>query len=336
MTRRIPRRLALAGLLLAASARAATPVQADLHIDTLTQLHSRGLALDAPKGLEAGLVQLQQGGTNVAVFALWPPRNVDGRGRVLALLERFEKEDARLDGLALARTPEEARRIAAEGRVAALLSLEGAHGLGEDWSATLDLLAGRGLSMLGVTWSFSNRFAGSSGDQGGGLTDEGRVLLARARALGLLVDVSHMSRAATLEVCRDSPAPVVASHSSAYALAARGRNLTDEEIACVAATGGVVGVNFHRSFLGGNADLSRVADHLDHLRAVGGDGVVALGSDYDGLIQVPAGLEDASRLGALWDELRRRGWTEAQIAGARGENFLRAWAGARATREAER
>lgn len=319
----------LAAFLLVAPADAAPPVQADLHLDTLTQLYTRGLPLDAPKGLEAGLVQLQQGGTNVAVFALWPPRNVDGRARALALLERFEAEDARLDALALARTPEEARRLVAEGRVAALLSLEGAHGLGEDWSATLDLLAARGLSMIGLSWSFSTPFAGSSGDAGGGITAEGERLLARARALGLLVDVSHLSRAATLAVCQQSPVPVVASHSSAYALAARGRNLTDEEIRCVAATGGVIGVNFHRPFLGGSGDLAEVADHLDHLRRVGGDGVVALGSDYDGLIQTPTGLEDASRLPALWDELRRRGWTEAQITGARGENFLRAWATAR-------
>ncbi len=318
------RSVVLVTLLCAARAFAA-PMQADLHLDTLTQLYTRGLPLDAPTGLEAGLPQLLKGGTNVAVFALWPPRNVDGRARVMALLDRFEQEDARLGALELARTPADARRIAGEGRVAGLLSLEGAHGLGDDWMDTLNLLAERGLSMIGPAWSFSTRFAGSSGDEGGGLTEEGRLLVARSRELGILLDVSHLSRAATLEICKDSPVPVVASHSSAYALAARGRNLTDDEIRCVAATGGVIGVNFHRSFLGGSGDLSEAADHLDHLRAVGGDGCVALGSDYDGLIKTPAGLEDASTLPALWEELRRRGWTEAQIAGVRGENFLRAW-----------
>ncbi len=322
-------------LTLGVAARAlAAPVQADLHLDTLTQLLSRGLPLDAPTGLEAGLPQLQKGGTNVAVFALWPPRNVDGRARVLALLERFEKEDARLDAVELARTPADARRIAGEGRVAALLSLEGAHGLGEDWSGTLDYLVAHGLSMIGPAWSFSTRFAGSSGDSGGGLTPDGRALVARAQALGLLVDVSHLSREATLDVCQGSAVPVIASHSSAYALSAHGRNLSDEEIVCIAKTGGVIGVNLHRTFLGGSGDLSEAADHFDHLRKVGGEGCVALGSDYDGLIKTPAGLEDSARLPALWDELRRRGWTEAQIAGARGENFLRAWTAAYEARSA--
>jgi len=326
LTRCLPMLFVCVGL-----ARAApVAMQADLHLDTLTQLYTRGLKLDAPSGLEAGLVQLQQGGTNVAVFALWPPKGADGKARTNALLSRFEAEDARLEAVELARGPEDARRIAGEGRVAAVISLEGAHGLGDDWQATLDQLHARGLSMIGLTWSFSNRFAGSSGDGGGGVTDDGRQLVARAQALGLLVDVSHMSRAATLEVCRASKVPVVASHSSVYALSARGRNLSDDEIRCLAATGGVVGINLHRPFLGGAGDLAKAADHFDYLRKIGGDGVVALGSDFDGLIQAPAGIEDASRLGALWDELRRRGWTDAQIAGARGENFLRAWAAAQA------
>lgn len=308
----------------------ATPatMQADLHLDTLTQLYARGVPLDAPTGLEAGLAQLRAGGTNVAVFALWPPRNVAHRERVMALLSKFEAEDARIDGLALARSPAEARALAEAGKVAALLSLEGAHGLGEDWQATLTELHRRGLAMLGLTWSFSNRFAGSSGDDGGGLTDEGRALVARARQLGVLIDVSHASRAATLEVCKGSAIPVVASHSDALTLTANARNLSDEEIRCIAATGGVIGLNFHAPFLGTGADVHKAAAHLEHIASVGGDGVLALGSDYDGYIKVPTGLEDASKLGALWAALRERGWSEQRIQGLRGENFLRAWEGA--------
>lgn len=303
----------------------AADLQADLHLDTLTQLLLRNVPLDASTGLEAGLAQLRAGGTNVAVFALWPSRVADPVDRVMALLARFEAEDARLDGVALARGPAEARAIAGRGQVAALLSLEGAYGLGDDWRAQLNTLRQRGLSMLGLVWSFSNRFAGSSGDSGGGLTDDGRALIAQARALGLLIDVSHASREATLEVCRAATAPVVASHSDAYALAARARNLTDEEIRCIADTGGVIGLNLHGPFLGGASDVGRAADHLDHLAAVGGFGAVALGSDFDGYIKAPTGLETAAELGALWAELARRGWTAEQIRGVRGENFLRAW-----------
>lgn len=322
----------LATLALAAASLAASPVvvQADLHLDTPHQLHARQLGLDA-EGLEAGLAQLAAGGTNVPVMVLWPPRSADHWPHVEAVLDRLERElDAR-DELALVRDPAAARRVVADGGVAVVLALEGAHGLGEGpWEPRLAELHARGLSMLGLTWSMSNRFAGSSGDGGGGLSEEGRALLARARELGLLVDLSHASRATTLEVCRDSPVPVVASHSGALALQDHPRNLSDEEIRCIAATGGVVGLNLHAPFLGGAADVGRVADHAEHLARVGGKGLVALGSDFDGMIRTPQGLEDASRLPALWAELGRRGWTEAELVGLRGENFMRAWAAARA------
>lgn len=311
--------------LLMTSLAAATP-QVDLHLDTPTQLHRKGLGMDAPEGLEAGVPQLRAGGTTVAVEVLWPPRDEDWVAHTDRLLGLVEADLARLDELALARSPAQARAAVEQGHIAVLIALEGAHGLGDgDWSARLDALHARGLSMLGVTWSFSNRFAGSSGDGGGGLTEEGRALVARARALGIALDVSHASRAATLEICRGSPVPVIASHSDAHALNPVPRNLTDEEIRCIAATGGVIGLNFHAPFVGGARDVAAVADHADHLAAVGGHGVVALGSDFDGMITTPAGLSDAGDLGALWAELRSRGWTEEQLAGLRGESFLRAW-----------
>ena len=316
---------------LLAPAASAAPVQADLHLDTPTQLHAQGLTLDAPARLESGLREMRAGGTNLAVMALWPPRQADHRAHTEALLTTLEAEVTRLSSVVLVRTPTEARAAAAAGQLGVTIALEGAHGLGAGaWRPVLDDLTARGLSMLGLTWSLSNRFAGSCADGGGGLTAEGRALVQEARSRGLLLDVSHASRATTLEVCRDTRIPVVASHSGAHAVRGVPRNLTDEEIRCIAETGGVIGVNFHAPFVSADADVSAVADHLDHMARIGGRGVTALGSDFDGYIQTPRGLEDASKLDALWTELARRGWSEADIAGTRGENFLRAWAGAQA------
>jgi microsomal dipeptidase-like Zn-dependent dipeptidase len=316
----------LAAMLHPATAVASPPVQVDLHLDTPTQLLDRGLGLDAPTGLEAGLVQLDAGGTNIAVMVLWPPRKGDHVARSFALLERVEAEVSRLDRVELATTPDQALAVAQQGKLAILLSLEGAHGLGTgDWLRVLGELHGRGLSLLGLTWSFSNRFAGSSGDGGGGLTQEGHALVAEARSRGIVLDMSHASTATTMEICEGSPVPVIASHSDAHAIQAHGRNLTDNEIRCIAGTGGVIGLNFHASFVGAGANIAGVADHADHLAEVGGHEVVALGSDFDGFIRNPQGLPDAGALGALWAELEGRGWTDAQLAGVRGENFVRAW-----------
>ena len=304
----------------------AAPIQADLHLDTPTQLHRKGLPLDAPSGLEAGLPQLQAGGTNLAVEVLWPPRTADWREHTFMLLDKLEAQDQRLEAIALARTPAQARAITDSGRIAYLVALEGAHGLGDgDWRPTLDRLHARGLAVLGLTWSISNPFAGSSGDGGGGLTEQGRELLAYARTRGIVIDLSHASRQTTLEVCRDSPVPVIASHSNAHGQQGHKRNLSDEEVRCIAATGGVIGLNFHAPFVGGSRDVAAVADHADYLARVAGHQVVALGSDFDGLITPPKGLSDASAIPALWAELARRGWTEEQLAGVRGENFMRAW-----------
>lgn len=308
--------------LLAALAGAAT-VQADLHVDTPTQLHRRGVGLDDP-GLEAGLPALQAGGTNLAVMVFWPPKAQGGPVHVQALWERMESEDARLAAVTRVGSPAEARAVAEAGGVAMIYALEGAHGL-EPGPTGLREAWARGVSMVGLTWSFSNAYAGSSGDGGGGLTEAGRTLVAEAQRLGMMIDVSHASPAATRETCALARAPIVASHSNAKAVNPHARNLGDDEIRCIAATGGVIGVNVHGPFVGPSADVARVADHLDHLRAVGGAGVVALGSDWDGIIQPARGLADASGVPALVDELRRRGWTEAELAGFRGENFLRAW-----------
>jgi membrane dipeptidase len=151
--------------------------------------------------------------------------------------------------------------------------------------------------------------------------------VALARKKRVILDVSHASRQTTLDICQDSPLPVIASHSNAHVLRGHARNLSDDEIKCIAQTGGVIGLNFHAPFVGlsGSANVARVADHADHLAKIGGHAVVALGSDFDGYIKKPTGLEDASKVPALWDELARRGWTETQLRGVRGENFMRAW-----------
>jgi membrane dipeptidase len=323
-------------LILASAAAQSPELRVDLHLDTPTQMLTKGLHFDDDAGLEASKAKLRAAGTNVVVQVLWPPRKSDHKARAFALLGVVEQEVERDDDLVIVREPQEARAAVGDGKIAILLSMEGAHGLGGDpnWAEVFGEFYDRGLRLLGITWSFSNRFAGASSDKGGGLTEEGHALVKLAREKRVILDVSHASTATTLAICKSSDVPVIASHSNAQTLRAHVRNLSDEEIRCIAATGGVIGLNFHASFVGGvdgrKADVSRVADHAVHLAAVGGYGVVALGTDFDGYIKKPVGLEDASKVGALWAELERRGWTVAQLEGARGGNFMRAWVAARA------
>jgi membrane dipeptidase len=317
--------------LLMASAFAQSPeLQVDLHLDTPTQMFTKGLHLDAANGLEASLGRLQAGGSNVVVQVLWPPRKTNHRERAYALLGLVEGEIERSEALKLATEPSEARLAVQGGNTAVLLSMEGAHGLGngDDWPTVFNEFYDRGLRLLGITWSFSNRFAGSSGDGGAGLTEEGRALVRLAREKRVILDVSHASPQTTADICKESSVPVIASHSNCKSLRGHSRNLSDDQIRCIAKTGGVIGMNFHAPFVGDAAHpatVARMADHADHLARIGGHGVVALGSDFDGYIKKPLGLEDASKIPALWAELERRGWTAEQLRGAKGENFMRAW-----------
>jgi membrane dipeptidase len=299
---------------------------ADLHVDTVTELGDRQVGFDDP-GLEAGLPALTAGGTNVVVNVLWPPRDSAHEPFTWSQLDRFDAELAKVsDRMALARTPAEADAIVASGRIATLLALEGAHGISQSGVDGLRRLHGRGLRVLGLTWSLSNRFGGSSGDGGAGLTDDGRALVGVAQELGILVDLSHASRPTTLEVCAVSKAPLIASHSGALSKKDVPRNLTDEEIRCIAGTGGMIGVNFHADFVSDPpVGIAQVADQVDALVKVAGIDHVGIGSDWDGDIHVPDGLENARTLPALWTALTTRGYDDAALARIRGGNFRRVW-----------
>ena len=306
----------------------------DLHTDTPTQMVRKGVGLDDPD-LESGLAAMHKGGTNVVVEVLWPPKDPATPDAWAAQVERLfakvESEDKRLEAVELAKSPADVRRALAAGHVAMLVSIEGAHGIDKVGVAGLAALHDRGLSLIGLTWTFSNRFAGSSGDppagnpEGTGLTDAGRDLVDEANRLGVVLDVSHASDAATLETCQRSHAPIIASHSDADGVRVQARNLSDEAIRCIAQKGGVIGLNFHSTFVGSGADVAKVADHADYLKKIGGAGVVALGSDFDGLIKTPEGLTDAGDIPNLWAELKRRGWTEDELRGVQGANFMRTW-----------
>lgn len=205
-------------------------------------------------------------------------------------------------------------------RVGALLALEGGHAL-EGRIENLDRLFAAGYRMLGLAHFFDNEIAGSAhGAEQYGLTPFGRQVLARARELGMVIDLSHASPAAIDEVLGSSPVPVVFSHSGVAARCARhGRNVDDATLRRLAANGGVIGIGLWEGATCGD-DLEAFLRTLDHAVAVAGIDHVGLGSDFDGSVATPI---DASGWIHVTGGLLQRGYSEADIRQIMAGNVLR-------------
>jgi len=251
--------------------------------------------------------------------------------RTMARLFRLEAEAA--GAARVVRSAAEIRRCLAEDVLAMVLHLEGAEAIDPELDA-LEVFAAAGLRSLGIVWSRPNRFATgvpfafpSSPDVGPGLTELGNDLVRACNRLRIVIDLSHLNEAGFWDVAKLSRAPLVATHSNAHALVPSARNLTDEQLAAVRDSGGVVGVNFHVGFLrpdgAGDPDtpLDRLAEQVEYLLERLGPTGVALGSDFDGAT-MPRELGDAAALPRVIDALRARGFDEATLRAVACENWL--------------
>ncbi len=205
------------------------------------------------------LAAAQAGGLTGEFFAIWPePQQWRGcyADRTFKLIEAVHREVRRSpEQLALCRSADDILAAQTSGRFAVLLGIEGGHAI----ESSLDLLRryfALGVRYMTLTWANSNEWADSSGDlddpsvpHNGGLTDFGRTVVEEMNHLGMMIDISHVSDATFVDVLATSRAPVIASHSSARALTAAPRNLTDEMIRAIAASDGVIMVNFYAAFI---------------------------------------------------------------------------------------
>lgn len=297
--------------------------------------------------MDTDLRRMREGGLDAQFLSIYadPGRFGDApRARALAMIETVEEQIRRHpDELALARTAADVRRIVAEGRIAALMGLEGGHAIENDLAALRDF-HDRGVRYMTLTWSNTNDWADASTDEArhGGLTDFGREVVREMNRLGMVVDVSHVSDATFRDALAVTRAPVMASHSSVRALADHPRNLSDELLRAVAGNGGVVMINFVENYLdprktgawlsvrfalrhGGWVDtpFAMLVDHFVHDIEVAGIDHVGVGSDFDGTLFLPEGMKDVADLPNLTAALLERGYSEGGVRKVLGGNVLR-------------
>ncbi|WP_374290825.1 dipeptidase [Paenirhodobacter enshiensis] len=235
--------------------------------------------------------------------------------------------------LSICRSVADIRQAMAEGRIAAILHMEGAEAIGTDLDA-LHVWHAAGLRSLGPVWSRPTAFGHgvpfrfpSSPDTGDGLTAAGKDLIRECNALKIMVDLSHLNEKGFNDVAAISDAPLVATHSNAHAVSPTARNLTDRQLRMIAESNGMVGLNYACSFLrpDGRQDTDTGFDvmlrHLDHLISILGEDRVGLGSDFDGA-EIPAPLGDVAGLPRLIEALRAHGYGEALVEKLAHRNWL--------------
>ncbi|XP_012674677.1 dipeptidase 1 [Clupea harengus] len=218
-----------------------------------------------------------------------------------------------------------------ENKTASLIGVEGGHSI-DSSLGTLRTMYQLGVRYLTLTHSCNTPWADNwlvdTGDdpvEHNGLSTFGKQLILEMNRMGMLIDLAHVSEAVMKQVLDLSKAPVIFSHSSAYAVCQHKRNVPDDVLRRVKEKAGIVMVNFYNDYVtcSKTASISDVADHFDHIKKVADASIIGFGGDYDGVSRVPEGLEDVSKYPALVEELLRRGWTDDEVKAALGENLLR-------------
>jgi microsomal dipeptidase-like Zn-dependent dipeptidase len=294
-------------------------------------------------------VRGQLKGAAIAVFVPQGPRTPEGYAKARSDADKKYQlikaiADQNPDRAAIAYSPEDVRRISAQGKFALVISLLNAYPLGSD-IAQLDEWHKRGVSILGYTHAGNNEWSDSSRpskalndkpDEHGGLSELGKQGIARLNQLGMLIDVSQLTTPALKQLLSLTKAPVVATHSGIKAIVDVSRNLSDEELELIKKNGGVVQIVAFSNYLrkapeaaegtpATPATVAQLADAISYAVKKIGIDHVGISSDFNHGGGV-AGWQNEGEAQNVTAELLRRGYSERDIAKLWGGNFLRVWA----------
>jgi membrane dipeptidase len=264
----------------------------------------------------------------------------------------------------MAYSTDDIRRIRGKKKIASLIGVEGGHSI-DSSLGVLRTLYQLGARYMTLTHAENTPWADSATDkpQHHGLTEFGEQVVREMNRLGMMVDISHVSAETMKHTLKVSTAPIIASHSSAFALADHPRNVPDDVLLLLKKNGGVVMVNFYSGFISPEAARARkemfqvarelrkkyakdeefqtalkqwekehpiprgsvhtVVDHIEHIIKIAGIDHVGLGSDFDGIPSTPVQLEDVSCFPYITQELLNRGYKKEEIYKILGENLMR-------------
>lgn len=264
--------------------------------------------------------------TTLAIMQRWPKRTYSSLlERALYQAEKLHDMADRSKGaLTLITSGPELdtflnRRNSDRHAVAGFLGIEGLH-CAEGKLDNIDVLYNAGFRMMGITHFFDNELGGSAhGVSKGGLTPFGRDCVKRMEELHIIIDVAHASPAVIDDVLAMATRPVVMSHGGVKGTCDKTRNLSDDHVRRIAATGGIVGIGYWEEAVCGT-DVQAIVASIRYAVSIAGIDHVGLGSDFDGVITAPF---DTSGLAEITQELQNQGVPDVDIAKIMGGNTLR-------------
>ena len=305
-------------------------IYADMHADTLTVASDSGFGLEENEG-QVSLQKLKKSNCAAQCFAIFTEGD-DAAFNFEKYLDFYRLNMPKLRHIAIPiENYSDILRCIKEGKVGCILTVENLGFIGSDLKR-IGFLKEAGVKIASLVWNNKNLLASPNlvFENGmpqfekrveEGLSALGREAVERLDNNKIIIDISHLSDGGALDILENRKIPVVASHSNAQGVLNVSRNLSDELIKKIADCGGVIGINFCKDFLGAPA-FEYALKHIRHIIKIGGEEVVALGSDFDG-IPVNPDLPDCTRVPALLDYLVRNGLPHATVEKLAYKNFFR-------------
>lgn len=300
-------------------------IKIDAHCDSILTVEKTGKSLsEICKKRQLDFPRINDFKINVQFFSLFiepeykPNYSLQ---RTLELLELLYKEVDNYKNIKLITNKEDLTLILQKNDSGIIASIEGGEAIKS--LSILRIFYELGVRCIGLSWNSRNQIAcGINGEENKGLSNFGVQVVKEMNRLGMLIDVSHLNEKSFWDVLNCSSKPLIASHSNCFAMCNHKRNLKDAQIKELAKNGGVMCIAFETSFLGYN-NIKGVIEHIKYACDLVGVDHVGIGSDFDGLYNSPAGLEDIGKWNSIEVLLENEGFSDEDISKITGKNICR-------------
>ncbi len=297
----------------------------DGHCDTITTTMKKGENL-FENSCHIDLKRLSEFDSPVQVFSVWLEKNQLGKAyqNCMEAINFFRSEvekNKRLIGIVDKYSDIEKNIF--DKKISGIIGVEGCE-VFEGKIENVYKFIDAGAKIFTLTWNYENElgFGAVTGSENG-LKPFGKEVVKILNAENKIIDVSHLNEAGFWDICKISDKPFIASHSNSKAICNNVRNLSDEQIKEISQRKGIIGINLYPPFLttNFNADLDIIVKHIEHIMKIGGEDILGLGCDFDGIDKSPKEITQVSDVKKIYDRLVYC-FGESNTLKIMGKNFL--------------